>query len=201
MKSKKGITFQSATNHKSVMNSSLANAIKVSNDYLAARKAFAAIADSNDWLRGNDNYIGRIGEMVAMRYLQKYYGLQFKDIQERNKSRKSVDLKAGGTWWSVKCVTDESQTGRTSPYHTLEREGQPGMWFWPPLIIVRIEYVRTEEVRISGIAYPKGLEAATGEIGEPGSGRTKTLATKERFKKVVEQPGLVELLDWNTLVG
>ena len=73
------------------------------------------MADSNDWLKGNDNYIGRIGEMVAMRYLQQHHGLQLKDIKGRNKSRKSVDLKAGDTWWSVKCVTDESKTGRTSP--------------------------------------------------------------------------------------
>lgn len=201
MKSKKGITFQCTAIHNIVMNRSLANAIKVSNDYLAARKAFSAIADSNDWLKGNDNYIGRIGEMVAMRYLQKHYGLQFEDIKGRNKSRKSVDLKAGDTWWSVKCVTDESKTGRTSPYHTFQRRGQPDVWVWPPLIIVRIEYMRTAAVTVSGIAYPKGLQAATGQLGEPSSGLKKTLATKNRFKKVTDQPGLVETIDWNTLVG
>ena len=183
------------------MTDSLIDALQASNDYLAARKAFAAVADSNDWLKGNDNYIGRIGEMVAMRYLRQHHGLQLKDIQERNQSRKSVDLKAGGTWWSVKCVTDESKTGRTSPYHTFQQEGQPGKWVWPPLIIVRIEYMQNEKVKISGIAYPQGLQAATGEMGPPAENLKRTLATKTRFKAVIEKPGLVELIRWETLKG
>ena len=78
------------------MTDSLTNALQASNDYLAARKAFAIVADSNDWLKGNDKYIGRIGEMIAMRYLQQHQGLLLKDIKERNKP-KSVDLKAGDT--------------------------------------------------------------------------------------------------------
>ena len=155
------------------------------------------MADLNDWLKGNDNYIGRIGEMVAMRYLQQHHGLQLKDIKGRNKSRKSVDLKAGDTWWSVKCVTDESKTGRTSPYHTFQQEGQPCEWVWPPLIIVRIEYMHSEQVKISGIAYPRGLQAATGEVGPPAENVKRTLATKTRFKTVVEKPGLVEVIRWS----
>lgn len=181
------------------MPDSLINAIQASNDYLAARKAFAVVADSNDWLKGNDNYIGRIGEMVAMRYLQQHHRLQLKDIQVRNKSRKSVDLKAGDTWWSVKCVTDESNTGRTSPYHTFQQEGQPGKWVWPPLIIVRIEYMHIEKVKISGIAYPHGLRAATGEVGPPAENVKRTLATKTRFKSVIEKSGLVEVIPWEDL--
>ena len=181
------------------MTDSLTNALQASNDYLAARKAFATVADSNDWLKGNDNYIGRIGELVAMRYLQQHRGLQLKDIKERNKSRKSVDLKAGDTWWSVKCVTDESKTGRTSPYHTFQREGQPSKWVWPPLMIVRIEYMHSEKVKISGIAYPQGLQAATGEVGPPAENVKRTLATKTRFKSVVEKPGLVEVIRWEEL--
>lgn len=181
------------------MNHTLTQALQASTDYLAARKAFATVADSNDWLKGNDNYIGRIGEMVAMRYLQQYQGLQLKDIKERNKSRKSVDLKVGDTWWSVKCVTDESKTGRTSPYHTFQQEGQPGKWVWPPLIIVRIEYMQTEKVKISGIAYPQGLQAATGEVGPPAENVKRTLATKSRFNTVVEKPGLVEVIRWEDL--
>ena len=181
------------------MTDSLTNALQASNDYLAARKAFATVADSNDWLKGNDNYIGRIGEMVAMRYLQQHCGLQLKDIKERNKSRKSVDLKAGDTWWSVKCVTDESKTGRTSPYHAFQQAGQPGKWIWPPLIIVRIEYMQTEKVKISGIAYPQGLQEATGEVGPPAENVKRTLATKARFKTVVEKPGLIEVIRWGEL--
>ena len=183
------------------MTDSLTNALQASTDFLAARKAFAIVADSNDWLKGNDNYIGRIGEMVAMRYLQQHHGLQLKDIKERNKSRKSVDLKAGDTWWSVKCVTDESKTGRTSPYHTFQQEDQLGKWVWPPLIIVRIEYMHTEKVKISGIAYPQGLQVATGEVGPPAENVKRTLATKARFKTVVEKPGLVEVIWWEALNG
>ena len=183
------------------MTDSLTNALQASTDFLSARKAFAIVADSNDWLKGNDNYIGRIGEMVAMRYLQQHHGLQLKDIKERNKSRKSVDLKAGDTWWSVKCVTDESKTGRTSPYHTFQQEDQLGKWVWPPLIIVRIEYMHTEKVKISGIAYPQGLQVATGEVGPPAENVKRTLATKARFKTVVEKPGLVEVIWWEALNG
>lgn len=181
------------------MNDSLIDALQASTNYLAARKAFAMVADSNDWLKGNDNYVGRIGEMVAMRYLRQHHELRLHDIKERNKSRKSVDLKAGDTWWSVKCVTDESKTGRTSPYHTFQQEGQPGKWVWPPLIIVRIEYMHTEKVKISGIAYPQGLRAATGEVGPPAENVKRTLATKTRFKTVIEKPGLVEVIRWEGL--
>ena len=183
------------------MTDSLTNALQASTDFLSARKAFAIVADSNDWLKGNDNYIGRIGEMVAMRFLPQHQGLQLKDIKERNKSRKSVDLKAGDTWWSVKCVTDESKTGRTSPYHTFQQEDQLGKWVWPPLIIVRIEYMHTEKVKISGIAYPQGLQVATGEVGPPAENVKRTLATKARFKTVVEKPGLVEVIWWEALNG
>lgn len=181
------------------MNHTLTQALQASTDYLAARKAFATVADANHWLKGNDNYIGRIGEMVAMRYLQQHHGLQLKDIKERNKSRKSVDLKAGDTWWSVKCITDESKTGRTSPYHTFQQEVQPCEWVWPPLIIVRIEYMHSEQVKISGIAYPQGLQAATGEVGSPAENVKRTLATKMRFHTVVEKPGLVEVIRWGEL--
>lgn len=178
------------------MTDSLTNALQASNDYLAARKVFATVADSNDWLKGNDNYIGRIGELVAMRYLQQHHGLQLKDIKERNKSRKSVDLKAGDTWWSVKCITDEGKTGRTSPYHTFQQEGQPCEWVWPPLIIVRIEYMHAEQVKISGIAYPQGLQAATGEVGPPAENVKRTLATKTRFKSKPNRPGLEVFFEW-----
>ena len=184
---------------KIAMNDSLTNAVQASNDYLAARKAFATVADSNDWLKGNDNYIGRIGEMVAMRYLQQLHGLQLNDIKERNRSRKSVDLKAGNTWWSVKCVTDESRTGRTSPYHTFQQEDQLGKWVWPPLIIVRIEYMHSEKVKISGIAYPQGLQAATGELGPPAENEKRTLATKARFKSQPNRPGLEVFFEWDDL--
>ena len=181
------------------MNHTLTQALQASTNYLAARKAFAMVADSNDWLKGNDNYVGRIGEMVAMRYLRQHHELRLQDIKERNKSRKSVDLRAGDTWWSVKCVTDESKTGRTSPYHTFQQEGQPGKWVWPPLIIVRIEYMHTEKVEVSGIAYPQGLHAATGEMAPPVENLERTLPTRTRFKRVVEKPGLVEVIRWEEL--
>ena len=56
--------------------------------------------------------------------------------------------------------------------------------------------MHSEQVKISGIAYPRGLQAATGEVGPPAENVKRTLATKTRFKTVVEKPGLVEVIRW-----
>jgi len=94
------------------MKSTLAKAIRVSESYLAERKKFVREANSEGlepWLGGNDNYIGRIGEMAAMIYLREKHGLMVANArgEHTNKSRKAVDIKVGDTWWSVKCVSDE----------------------------------------------------------------------------------------------
>jgi hypothetical protein len=185
------------------MTDSLTKALQTSNDYLAARKAFAAVADSNDWLKGNDNYIGRIGEMAAMIYLREKHGLMVTNArgEHANKSRKAVDIKVGDTWWSVKCVSDESTSMRTSPYKANESKEESDAWIWPPLIIIRIEYLHQDELKITGVAYPRGLQAATKEVGKPGPKQQRALATKDRFKNREPIPGLAEFFSCDLLGG
>lgn len=148
-----------------------------------------------EYLGGNDNFIGRIGEFLAMRYLEDFHGLVAsearleRDEKKTNESRPAVDLLVGDEWWSVKCVTDESKSGKTSPYHAYKHPKKG--WVWPPLVIVKLHYILREkgerEPWAECLTYPQGLEAATGELGraEPlrGTGhvRGKSLATKKRF--------------------
>ena len=186
------------------MKSTLAKAIRVSESYLAERKKFVREANSEGlepWLGGNDNYIGRIGEMAAMIYLREKHGLMVANArgEHTNKSRKAVDLKVGDTWWSVKCVSDESTSMRTSPYRAFESREESDAWIWPPLIIIRLEYMHQDELKITGVAYPQGLQAATQEVGMPGPNEQRALATKDRFKNRETKPGLVEFFSCDLL--
>ena len=100
-----------------------------------------------------------------MLYLEEFYGLSPKVARggPHNESRKSVDLlvdEQSEEWWSVKCVTDENQKGRTSPYRPLNHKTKG--WIWPPLILIKLEYLGTEQeggigFRAQCIAYPYGF--------------------------------------------
>ncbi len=41
-------------------------------NYLKARQDFLTIAEKTDWLFGNDNLVGRIGEFIAYQYLHEH---------------------------------------------------------------------------------------------------------------------------------
>lgn len=171
------------------------HASKIASEYLKARRQFEHEAKQDavrKYLGGNDNFIGRIGEFLAMRYLEEFYGLvalearREKDEDTTNESRPAVDLRVGEEWWSVKCVTDESASGKTSPYSTYNHPDKG--WIWPPLILVRLHYILKgkdqTEPWAECLAYPQGLEAATGELGKAEPLASKSLATKQRFSRV-----------------
>ena len=188
------------------------HASKIAWQYLKARRKFehaAELEGVTEYLGGNDNFIGRIGEFLAMRYLEEFHGLvasearRGKGEKKTNESRQAVDLRVGDEWWSVKCVTDESKSGKTSPYHAYKHPKKG--WVWPPLVIVKLHYILKEkserEPWAECIAYPQGLEAATGELGvaEPMRGtrhvRGKSLATKQRF--AAKGPDLAGLIHYH----
>ena len=171
------------------------HASKIASEYLKARRKFEHEAEQDavkNYLGGNDNFIGRIGEFLAMRYLEEFHGLvssearSEKDEKKLNESRPAVDLRVGEDWWSVKCVTDENDSGKTSPYHAYNHPEKG--WIWPPLIIVRLHYIRKCENQTEPwaecLAYPQGLESATGELGMAEPSASKSLATKQRFSRV-----------------
>lgn len=193
-------------------------ASKLASDYLQARRTFEQEAELDgvkEYLGGNDNFIGRIGEFLAMRYLEDFHGLvasearREKDETKTNESRPAVDLRVGEEWWSVKCVSDESASGKTSPYHAYNHPDKG--WVWPPLVIVKLHYIERREDQIEPwaecLAYSQGLEAATGELGcaEPRvvQGKThvrsKSLATKQRFAK--KGPGVLGLVQYHQYKG
>lgn len=184
--------------------------LKIAGEYLAARRNFKVHSEGEEmsqFLGGNDNYIGRIGEFLAMLYLEEFHGLSPEVARGStpNESRKSVDLlvdENSQEWWSVKCVTDENQKGRTSPYCPFNHENKG--WIWPPLILIKLGYLGTEQqegigFRAQCIAYPDGfvpLNQAKNLNSERKSTKatltTKgmTLATKKRFKSEQERNGV-----------
>ena len=170
------------------------HASKLASDYLQARRTFEQEAELDgvkEYLGGNDNFIGRIGEFLAMRHLEEFHGLVASEARRQkgedktNESRPAVDLRVGEEWWSVKCVTDESASGKTSPYHAHNHPDKG--WIWPLLIIVRLHYILDKdqtEPWAECLAYPQGLEVATGEVGKAEPSAKKSLATKQRFSRV-----------------
>jgi hypothetical protein len=79
--------------------------------YIKARRdLFAIAAEYPQQLGGNDNIIGRIGEYIAIRYL----GSRFAN-KARCKSQAGHDLICvDGKRISVKCITAESESGRSA---------------------------------------------------------------------------------------
>ena len=154
-------------------------ALEVASEYLKARRDFLS-KGPEPLLGGNDNFVGRIGELLAMLYLSQYHGLDLERPRggESNKSKKAVDLVThwntnDETWWSVKAITLENMMGKTSIY----KKGAKG---FPPLIIVRFD-VTNEGIQAECLAYPEGLE------------REASLSTLNRFAEARPVAGEVEL--------
>ena len=92
-------------------------AIEASLKYLEARASFLAETGRSKLIRGNDNFIGRIAEMLAILHFRNS-GVQ-KIERPTSKSHKGVDLVLTGRdgrkrLISVKCITHENQSGRSS---------------------------------------------------------------------------------------
>jgi hypothetical protein len=90
-------------------------------EYMAARSRFLAFAALHpEQLAGNDNIVGRIGEYLAICFLEKK-GRSAQKV--RSKSEKGHDLLVGPSRVSVKLLTSENANGRamrlTDPWDEL----------------------------------------------------------------------------------
>jgi hypothetical protein len=119
----------------------------IAKNYLIARKTFLEIADKTDWLIGNDNLVGRIGEFIAYMYLKEQ---NRNPIRPKIKTEKGYDFICDNnkTKISVKTITHENKAGRTT------RISEP----WDELILITIN----EEIQIEkfGILTKKEFKNA-----------------------------------------
>ena len=133
-------------------------AMSLALDYLQARVEFEAKVTSlelKEYLGGNDNFVGRIGEFLAMCYLEQFHGLEVESARggKHNESRPATDLFAGNIWWSVKCLTLENDKMVTSKYTTLPEDKG-----CPPLVVVWFG-LDGSSLDAKLLAYPEGLPA------------------------------------------
>ena len=133
-------------------------AMSLALDYLQARVEFEAKVKSlklEKHLGGNDNFVGRIGEFLAMRYLEQFHGLEVEHARgkKHNESRPATDLLAGNIWWSVKCLTLENNKMKTSKYHPSSKGD-----VCPPLVVVWFGLIGSS-LDAKLLAYPEGLPA------------------------------------------
>ena len=82
-------------------------------NYLKARQDFLTIAEKTDWLFGNDNLVGRIGEFIAYQYLHDY---NRRPKRPTSKTEKGFDFICdnGQVKVSVKTITAENKIGSTT---------------------------------------------------------------------------------------
>ena len=86
---------------------------KLAKKYLSARKDFlSAIRQDHPELGGNDNIVGRIGEFIALQFLTNKNRTVTKCKSATNKGYDI--LCSAGRQISVKTITGESKTGRTT---------------------------------------------------------------------------------------
>ena len=111
---------------------------KLARDYLLARKKFRDEADKISELAGNDNIVGRIGEFIAILFLEKELKRK-KIIKNPNQVERGNDIVADGKKVSVKIITFENIKGRTTPIK------DP----WDELIFIELG----ENLKVSQIGY------------------------------------------------
>lgn len=84
---------------------------RVITQYISARRKLISLGESHpELLGGNDNMIGRIGEYIALRFLQKK---KQKPKKVQSKSNKGFDLVEGKRRTQVKVITQENKKGRS----------------------------------------------------------------------------------------
>ena len=91
---------------------------KLSKAYLDARNTFKTEADDNPFLKGNDNFIGRIAEMLVIQHFMRDASTH-SIHRPQSKSNKGADLmlnygRSDEQLISVKCITHENSRGRSS---------------------------------------------------------------------------------------
>jgi hypothetical protein len=79
--------------------------------YLQARHEILKLGQEHpDRIGGNDNVIGRIGEFIALRFLE---GLGQRPVKVLSSSNPGYDLIEGDRKTQVKVITEENNRGRT----------------------------------------------------------------------------------------
>ncbi len=81
---------------------------------MRARRKFRRAADKIPELNGNDNLVGRIGEFIALQFLQIKLRRK-KLVRNTSAVQKGYDIIADGEKISVKIITSENLSGRTTP--------------------------------------------------------------------------------------
>ncbi|HEX2787187.1 MAG TPA: hypothetical protein VHP32_04715 [Ignavibacteria bacterium] len=97
--------------------------------YLIWRKKLRDFGDSCHYLSGNDNIIGRIGEMIVMRYYENR-GIKLEKPPITNNPGYDLFNKNEKLYISVKTITDENKRGTGSGLGLNKK--------WTDLIIVEI---------------------------------------------------------------
>lgn len=120
---------------------------KLARDYLVARKKFRHAADKAPELNGNDNIIGRVGEFIAVQFLEHKIKRRLVSRNE-NMVQVGYDIKADGKKVSVKIITSENKSGRTTPIKD----------HWDELIIIELG-VNSKVSQIGFISRDKFDEA------------------------------------------
>lgn len=153
-------------------------------DYLFVRAKLADrdFADSNPYLRGNDNLMGRLGEFIAMNFLEAELNTVIEKAESKVNAHYDMRYKEG-EWRhvNVKLITGENRNGRTT--------GITGNW--QDLIIIelgkkyeilRIGWVKREDFE----KLPKNsktLVASRGMLNTKGIlGQNNKVLTREQLK-------------------
>ena len=87
---------------------------ELSREYLLARKKFRDTTDRDPLLSGNDNIVGRIGEFIAAQFLKKELKRR-NVVKNQSPVEKGYDIVADGNRVSVKTISAENTSGRTTP--------------------------------------------------------------------------------------
>lgn len=126
---------------------------ELSREYLLARKKFRDATDHNPILSGNDNIVGRIGEFVAIQFLEKE--LKRRNINKnKNPVQAGYDIVADRKRVSVKTISSENISGCTTPIK------QP----WDELLLIELG----EDSRVLRIGYLTSKEFKKWPLYRPG---------------------------------
>lgn len=140
--------------------------------YLCSRHDFIKESSKFDELNGNDNLIGRIGELIALEFLHRQGRTAAKN---RNLVEKGYDLLTlDGQKISVKLITSENKAGRTTKLK------KP----WTEIIIITLnsDYKVDRLGHITDKEFEKAIEEKFIKNDEPYTDR-KMLMDNNLFEK------------------
>lgn len=145
---------------------------ELAKSYLEARHVFLTAARTLPDLGGNDNIVGRIGELVAIQFLRDQGRVVIKNT---NAVQKGYDLTTDiGEQISVKVITAENKKGRTTKIK------MP----WSELILIKLNsHYKVDRIGIiKRMDFDKALNAGLIKTDEPYAD-IKMLASQGLFGK------------------